>query len=117
MPLTSNWKNVSEEAAEFLREGRNDYGLAMILYATGVPSLTADNYPHAFQRYLQLCIVSGDEDAAWPLGTFKMCVGYTTNASPLTKAAWRRRIMDRFDELVVSRTGKAEQKLAEEAAK
>jgi hypothetical protein len=115
MPLTSSWKTVSDEAKEFLEQDRNDYGLAMILYATGVPSLTADNYPHAFQRYLQLCIASGDEDAAWPLKVFKMCVGYSTNASPITKAAWRRKLMDRFDEHVVFRTGQAEGKLAQEA--
>ena len=100
MSLDYSYKNVVDSDTVMWDE--EDHMLPevqSIIFATigvGISTITGDNYVIFYERYVRHSLVYGSEPY-FTLALVKKMVGLSTNASPLTDAAFKKNLLATLD--------------------
>lgn len=103
--MSLNWsaKDVTDE--EILKDGVAVRNISFATMSAGINKITEENYREFYRRYTAAMIASGiSGPTGLDLETVHRFVGFSTNASPLTPTAFRKKLaelIEREAEMVV----------------
>lgn len=94
MPLTTDWRNLADPTITSLPNwGELDFSFGVTLMNIGINKITEANLTKVYTRYVAFNYALGYPDITWEIATFRRIVGYSTNVSEMTDAAFKKHII------------------------